>query len=120
MTNNTLNHLAIIMDGNGRWAEKQGMNRLEGHLYGLKNIKGIVEFSIKNDIKYLTLFAFSTENLFRTNTEVERLIELFDFALDEYHDLIMKNKISFKIIGDKSILNNKNKSCKFRKSYRNS
>lgn len=107
---NALNHLAIIMDGNGRWAKNKGLERIFGHQAGLQNIKNIVEYSAQNNIKYLTLFAFSTENFFREKNEVENLINLFDYALDEYKKFIFEKDLIFKCIGDTSILPEKIKS----------
>ncbi len=74
-------HVAIIMDGNGRWAEERGLTRPEGHAAGLDNIRRIVRFFAGRGVKYLTLFAFSTENWERPNDEVESLIGLLGQAL---------------------------------------
>lgn len=101
---NVLDHLAIIMDGNGRWAKERNLSRIFGHKVGLDNVKGVVEFLSTKNIKYLTMFAFSTENLFREKDEVDNLMALFDYALGEYRELLIKNNISFKVIGDLSIL----------------
>ena len=76
-------HVAIVMDGNGRWAEERGWTRTEGHRAGLENIRKIVKFFSKNGVKYLTLFAFSTENWDRPNEEVKILIELLEQAVRE-------------------------------------
>ena len=70
-------HIAIIMDGNGRWAQERGKNRFFGHLEGVKVVKKIVESAIKINIKYLTLFAFSKENWQRPKKEVNMLMNLF-------------------------------------------
>ena len=101
---NQLNHLAIIMDGNGRWAKNNNLERIFGHQAGLKNVKNITEYAIKNNIKHLTLFAFSTENFLREKSEVIHLIHLFDYALNEYRKFIIENRCIFKCIGDISIL----------------
>jgi undecaprenyl diphosphate synthase len=92
------------MDGNGRWAQNRNLERIFGHQAGLKNIKNIVESCMRKNIQYLTLFAFSTENFFRERDEVEDLIKLFDYALDEYRQFIIDNNCIFKFIGDLSIL----------------
>ena len=80
---NIPSHVAIVMDGNGRWAEERGWTRTEGHRAGLENIRKIVKFFSKNGVKYLTLFAFSTENWDRPNEEVKILIELLEQAVRE-------------------------------------
>ena len=67
---NSLSHVAIIMDGNGRWAKERGKNRSSGHEAGVKNIKKIIEITKKNKIKYLTLFVFSYDNWKRNKNEV--------------------------------------------------
>ena len=76
-------HVAIVMDGNGRWAEERGWTRTEGHRAGLENSRKIVKCFSKNGVKYLTLFAFSTENWDRPNEEVKILIELLEQAVRE-------------------------------------
>ena len=74
MLNNKINnipkHVAIIMDGNGRWAQKKGLNRIEGHKVGVKVVKEIVEFSVEKGIKYLTLYTLSKENFQRPANEI--------------------------------------------------
>ena len=68
-------HIAIIMDGNGRWAKERGKSRIYGHLQGVKSVKRIVKSAIKLDVKYLTLFAFSKENWQRPKNEVSMLMD---------------------------------------------
>ena len=80
MKTNDINHVAIIMDGNGRWAEQHNLPRFSGHKKGLDVIPEVVEELINNKIKYVTLFAFSTENNFRPKEEKENLINLLEFA----------------------------------------
>jgi len=100
--------VGIIMDGNGRWAIKNQLNdRSNGHKAGLKNIESICEFSIKHKIKFLTLFAFSTENNSRPKKEVEFLIQILVDSIEYYEKFLLENKIKFKFIGDRSILNDK-------------
>lgn len=106
MSNNPLNHLAIIMDGNGRWAEKNDLERSCGHQKGLEKIKNICELSLKSNIKYLTLFALSSENLFRPKNEILFLIDLVDEAIDLYSKYLIENRIIVNFFGDYSILNN--------------
>jgi len=96
----TPNHIAIIMDGNGRWAEQKGMPRLFGHQSGVKSVKKVVEEARKNKINYLTLFAFSQENWNRPKEEVGTLMKLLVETLrDEFEDLL-NNNIKLNAIGD--------------------
>ena len=97
---NTPNHVAIIMDGNGRWAEQKGMPREFGHQNGVRSVKKIVEEANKYKVKYLTLFAFSVENWGRPSYEVETLMRLLVETLkDEFED-IFKNNIKLNAIGE--------------------
>ena len=99
---NPLNHVAIIMDGNGRWGLKYKNSRNAGHKAGLDTVESIIKQSIKNKIKYLTLFAFSTENWKRPKKEVNYLFNLLeDFLTDKIDDLHKQN-IKLKIIGSKN------------------
>src|SRR5437588_13005369 len=75
-TESTPNHVAIIMDGNGRWARKRGLPRLMGHRAGTENIRRIVHACVENNVKYLTLYAFSTENWNRPTNEVQGLMRI--------------------------------------------
>jgi undecaprenyl diphosphate synthase len=95
-----LKHIAIIMDGNGRWAKKHSRNRLFGHRQGSKAVKVIVETCAKAGLEYLSLFAFSTENWDRPADEVKSLMELFSTFLRQQSGNIIKNKIRFKITGE--------------------
>ena len=99
---NPLNHVAIIMDGNGRWRLKHKNSRNAGHKAGLNTAESIIKQSIKNKIKYLTLFAFSTENWKRPKKEVNYLFNLLeDFLINKIDDLHKQN-IKLKIIGSKN------------------
>ena len=98
---NSLNHVAIIMDGNGRWGESRNKSRNFGHKEGLKNVEKIIFHCIKKNIKYLTLFAFSTENWKRPKNEIEYLFKLLENFLKNQIQDIQKNKIRLKVIGDK-------------------
>ena len=100
MKTNDIKHVAIIMDGNGRWAEQRNLSRFSGHKKGLDVIPEVVEELINNKIKYVTLFAFSTENNFRPKEEKENLINLLEFALNKVAKEIQKNKIKLSFIGD--------------------
>jgi undecaprenyl diphosphate synthase len=99
---NPLNHVAIIMDGNGRWGLKHKNSRNAGHRAGLNTVESIIKQSIKNKIKYLTLFAFSTENWKRPKKEINYLFNLLEnFLIDKIDDLHKQN-IKLKIIGTKN------------------
>lgn len=100
---NELNHLAIIMDGNGRWAKKRGLIRTLGHEKGADNIEKICNTCIKNSIKNLTLYAFSTENWSRPQKEIDYLMNLFTKFLSEKKALFIKENIKFKTIGNISV-----------------
>jgi len=93
-------HVAIIMDGNGRWAKAQGKERIFGHHKGVDTVKEIVEFSVKTGIEYLSLFAFSTENWNRPQTEVDALMELLVMAIEREIEDLHKNNIRLITIGD--------------------
>jgi undecaprenyl diphosphate synthase len=96
-------HIAIIMDGNGRWAKKRLMPRLAGHRAGRKAAREAVEFAARHaDIDVLTLFAFSTENWARPEDEVSGLMRLFASALSEEVDTLAKNDIRIRFVGDLS------------------
>ena len=96
---NLLNHVAIIMDGNGRWGVKYKNSRNAGHKAGLKIVEKIIKQSIKNKIKYLTLYAFSTENWKRPKREINYLFNLLEeFLLNKIED-IHKQNVKLKIIG---------------------
>ena len=99
---NPLTHVAIIMDGNGRWGLKYKKSRNEGHKAGLNTVEKIIQESVKNNIKFLTLFAFSTENWKRPKNEVNFLFKLLEnFLQNKIEDLNNKN-IRLKIIGIKN------------------
>ncbi|MGD9887260.1 MAG: isoprenyl transferase [Bacilli bacterium] len=93
------NHVAIIMDGNGTWAKKRGLPRNLGHRQGAKTLLEIVKTSDKLGIKYLTVFAFSTENWSRPKEEVDFLMKLPLEFLTKYQDEFLKSNIKFKAIG---------------------
>ncbi len=97
-------HVAVIMDGNGRWAKKHGKPRLEGHAQGAKAARGVVETAHKLGIKYITLYAFSLENWNRPEAEVCGLMSLLTSSIArEFNDLI-KNNVRLLTIGDSSFL----------------
>ena len=94
-------HVAIVMDGNGRWANKRLLPRAAGHKEGVKAVKNIIEASAAVGIKYLTLFAFSSENWNRPKTEVSALMDLFVSSLDKEVSNLDKNGIRIQFIGDR-------------------
>ncbi|MCK0534671.1 MULTISPECIES: polyprenyl diphosphate synthase [unclassified Anaerobiospirillum] len=95
-------HLAIIMDGNGRWAKKRGMMRLMGHRQGARAVTRTVEFAASLGVSVLTLFAFSSENWKRPPEEVSGLMELFAAVLKSERDRLHKNNIKVRFVGDLS------------------
>lgn len=97
-------HIAIIMDGNGRWATEKGLERVAGHEKGATNVRKIVEACHNRGVKYLTLFSFSTENWKRSKDEVSSLMKLFKVYLDNELPDLQKNNIRLKAIGDLSKL----------------
>lgn len=94
------NHIAIILDGNGRWAKKRGMPRSFGHVKGCENLEDICEVAKELGVKYLTVYAFSTENWKRSKEEVDGLIKLFRNYLKKCIKISQKNNMRVKVIGD--------------------
>ena len=93
-------HVAIIMDGNGRWARKKGLPRLVGHRKGAENITNIVSAADDIGLKFLTLFTFSIENWRRPKAEVDGLMDLFEQVLEEKLSELMENNVRLKLIGN--------------------
>ncbi|MCP1438034.1 undecaprenyl diphosphate synthase [Erwinia persicina] len=93
-------HVAIIMDGNGRWAKNQGKMRITGHKAGVKSVRRAVSFAVSNKLDALTLYAFSSENWNRPPQEVMALMELFVWALDSEVKSLHKHNVRLRIIGD--------------------
>ena len=111
MLNRNINHISIIMDGNGRWANSKNMPRAFGHRAGIKSIRRIVDACTLRQVSALTLFAFSSENWKRPKYEVNLLINLFSESINKYLDELNSNNIVIKFIGnmevfDKKLLNN--------------
>jgi len=106
---NPIQHVAIIMDGNGRWGLKYKKSRNLGHKEGLKTVEKIIKVSIKNKIKYLTLYAFSTENWKRPKKEVNYLFNLLETFLFNKISYLIKQNIRLKIIGKKNFSKKLNK-----------
>ena len=106
---NHLNHVAIIMDGNGRWGLKYKSSRNAGHKAGLNTVEKVIKESIKKKIKYLTLFAFSTENWKRPKKEINYLFNLLEVFLKKKINELNKQNIKLKIIGIKNFSSKLNK-----------
>ncbi len=98
--NNIPEHVAVIMDGNGRWAEKHGKARVFGHESGVESVRSVVEGAGEIGIKYLTFYAFSTENWDRPKVEVDALMELLVQAIEIETESLMKNNVRLSTIGD--------------------
>lgn len=97
-------HIAIIMDGNGRWAQEQGQDRLFGHFHGVESVRNIVEGCAELGVEYLTLYAFSTENWDRPEYEVNGLMELLVDTIRRETETLNKNNIKLHVIGDRRML----------------
>lgn len=93
-------HVAIIMDGNGRWARQRGLDRVFGHQQGVEAVRKIIETSAELGIRYLTLYAFSTENWGRPDEEVSALMDIMIQSLDNETEKLTKNNIRLLAIGD--------------------
>jgi undecaprenyl diphosphate synthase len=94
------NHVAVIMDGNGRWAKQKGKNRLFGHHNGVKAVRETIEAAAEIGVKHVTLYAFSTENWDRPKDEINGLMELLVFTINKEIKTLMENDISLHAIGD--------------------
>jgi len=118
---NPLKHVAIIMDGNGRWGLKNKNSRNAGHKAGLNTVERIIKETIKNKIKYLTLFAFSTENWKRPKKEINFLFNLLENFLKNRIEELHKKNIKFKVLGSKKFSPKLNKLLNFseKKTYKN-
>ena len=106
---NQLNHVAIIMDGNGRWGLKNKNSRNEGHKAGLKTVEKILREALKQELKYITLFTFSTENWKRPKKEIKFLFKLLETFLKEKINQLNEQNIKLKIIGNINFGNKLNK-----------
>lgn len=101
---NKLDHIAIIMDGNGRWAKKRGLPRSMGHKKGAEAVKEITKVAANLGVKYLTLYAFSTENWNRDSEEVESLMDLLRQYLKSDLKEVQENGVRIRFIGERSML----------------
>jgi len=100
MKKSNIEHIAIVMDGNGRWAEEHGKERVFGHQNGVEAVRSVIEGAAEKGVKFLTLYAFSTENWNRPKEEVEALMELLVKAIRNELDSLMKNNIRLQAIGN--------------------
>ena len=99
-TENLPSHIAIIMDGNGRWAHQHGKDRIFGHQQGVNSVREVIESAAELGVKYLTLYTFSTENWNRPDEEVAALMEIMVQSLINETDTLMKNNLRLNVIGD--------------------
>ncbi len=97
-------HVAVIMDGNGRWAKQKGFLRIFGHRHGVKSVKSAIEAGVELGVKYLTMYAFSTENWTRPQQEVTALMELLVSTIEDELPTLMKNGIRLETIGNIELL----------------
>jgi undecaprenyl diphosphate synthase len=97
-------HVAVIMDGNGRWARLRNLPREEGHKAGAKTVQEVVEICARLGVEYLTLYAFSKENWKRPKTEISMLWKLLESYLKEEHKVLIKNQLRLKVIGQRNDL----------------
>jgi len=116
-------HVAVIMDGNGRWAKEKGLKRADGHRKGAETARNITEYTMRMGIKYLTLFTFSSENWKRPITEINMLMNMLHEKLTEERDLLVKNDIKLEILGDitglpKKLRNKLTETMEFSKTHK--
>jgi undecaprenyl diphosphate synthase len=95
-------HVAIIMDGNGRWAKQRGKERFEGHLMGVESVRAVVRAAVRNGVEWLTLYAFSTENWGRPQEEVDAIMELFCRTVMNEGEELAQQGVRVKILGERS------------------
>ena len=100
-------HVAIIMDGNGRWAKQRGKERFEGHLMGVESVRAVVRAAVRNGVEWLTLYAFSTENWGRPQEEVEAIMELFCRTVMNEGEELAQQGVRVKILGERSRFSSK-------------
>ena len=103
-TNNLPQHIAITMDGNGRWAKEKGKNRVFGHNQSIKSVRDTLEGAVEYGIKFLTLFTFSTENWKRPKKEINALMKLLVSAIHQETKVLLKHNVKLETIGDTSKL----------------
>ena len=103
-SNQTLTHIAVVMDGNGRWAERRGYVRNQGHKIGVSSLKQLVKNCINESIQYLTVFAFSSENWTRTDSEIVFLMTLFERTIKAELQELNKQGVRLKFVGNNESL----------------
>ncbi|MFR9527039.1 MAG: isoprenyl transferase [Rikenellaceae bacterium] len=99
-------HVAFIMDGNGRWATQQGKERFEGHIQGVESVRTVIKASVDFGVRYITLYAFSTENWGRPSEEVDALMELFCKCVAVETPELVEQGVKVRVIGDKERFSN--------------
>ncbi|MBO4476216.1 MAG: di-trans,poly-cis-decaprenylcistransferase [Bacteroidales bacterium] len=104
MMNKIPRHVAIIMDGNGRWARQRGLDRVFGHREGVESVRAVFETSVELGIQYVSLFAFSEENWARPDSEVSALMSLFIKSINAERETLLKNGIHFRVLGNRARL----------------
>ena len=95
-------HVAIIMDGNGRWATQRGMERQEGHIAGAKAVRATISAAAKAGVDYVTLYTFSTENWGRPEAEINAIMELFCYMVQSQVEELVEEGVKVKIMGERS------------------
>lgn len=102
-TINIPNHIAMVLDGNGRWAKKRGLSLREGHLAGVEAVRKIIEACVEKEVKILSLFALSSENLNRSKTEVSDLMQIYLDVLQNDTPKLSEQNVRLKFVGDRSV-----------------
>ena len=97
-------HISIIMDGNGRWARQRGLDRVQGHIEGVKSVRAVTEKCVELGVKYLSLYAFSEENWNRPDEEVGALMSLLAKCMIQEYNTLMDNGVRFRVLGNRSRL----------------
>ena len=97
-------HISIIMDGNGRWAKQRGLDRVQGHIEGVKSVRAVTEKCVELGVKYLSLYAFSEENWNRPGEEVSALMSLLAKCMIQEYNTLMDNGVRFRVLGNRSRL----------------
>ena len=97
-------HISIIMDGNGRWAKQRGLDRVQGHIEGVKSVRAVTEKCVELGVKFLSLYAFSEENWNRPDEEVGALMSLLAKCMIQEYDTLMDNGVRFRVLGNRSRL----------------
>ncbi len=104
MENKIPSHVSIIMDGNGRWAKERGLERVKGHIEGVRSVRACAEEAVRQGVRYLSLFAFSEENWGRPQAEVEALMKLMMSSVHSEVSTLMNNGVRFVVLGNRDRL----------------